>query len=342
MRGIIQVKEDRIMEIFKLYHHEIPVFLQECARTPAVLRLRDVGMNCGCEYTSFPRFCGLKPYSRFDHSLGAALIIWHFTADPVQAVAGLLHDIATPAFAHMVDFMRGDYLKQEATEAGTADIIEASAELQAVLKKYGLCSTAVSDYHRYPIADNDSPGLSADRLEYTLGNSINYGFCTGKRAEGWYRDLIVGKNEKGQPELTFRTAEAAEDFALTALRCSEVYVSDEDRYSMQMLAELLRDAVSRGVITENDLYTTEPQIISRLLSDKAMAVGWSNFCAYREILRREQPGTEENWRKISAKKRYIDPLVLHRGRMSAVSPVFSEKLSAFLCQSQDIWLLARH
>ena len=329
------------MDNYLFYHHEIPAFLRECARTPAVLRLRDVGMNCGCEYTSFPRFRGLEPYSRFDHSLGVALIIWHFTADPAQAVAGLLHDIATPVFAHVVDFMRGDYLKQEATEVGTADMIAASAELQADLKKYGLCSGAVSDYHRYPIADNDSPGLSADRLEYTMGNSINYGFCTAERAEAWYRDLVVGTNETGQPELTFQTAETAEDFALTALRCSEVYVSDEDRYSMQMLAELLRDAVSRGVITENDLYTTEPQIISRLLSDKAMAVGWSNFCAYREILRREQPGTEENWRKISAKKRYIDPLVLHQGRVSTVSPVFAAKLCTFLRQNQASWLLAR-
>lgn len=329
------------MDNYLLYHHEVPAFLRECAQTPAVLRLRDVGMNCGCEYTSFPRFCGLKPYSRFDHSLGVALIIWHFTADPAQAVAGLLHDIATPVFAHVVDFMRGDYLKQEATEAGTADMIAASAELQAVLKKYGLCSGAVSDYHRYPIADNDSPGLSADRLEYTMGNSINYGFCTAERAEAWYRDLVVGTNETGQPELTFQTAEAAEDFALTALRCSEVYVSDEDRYSMQMLAELLQDAAVRGVITESDLYTTEPQIISRLLSDKATAVGWSNFCAYREILRREQPGTEENWRKISAKKRYIDPLVLHQGRVSAVSPAFAAKLCAFLRQNQASWLLAR-
>lgn len=329
------------MDNYLFYHHEIPAFLRECARAPAVLRLRDVGMNCGCEYTSFPRFRGLEPYSRFDHSLGAALIIWHFTADPAQAVAGLLHDIATPVFAHVVDFMRGDYLKQEATEVGTADMIAASAELQADLKKYGLCSGAVSDYHRYPIADNDSPGLSADRLEYTMGNSINYGFCTAERAEAWYRDLVVGTNETGQPELTFQTAETAEDFALTALRCSEVYVSDEDRYSMQMLAELLRDAVSRGVITENDLYTTEPQIISRLLSDKAMAVGWSNFCAYREILRREQPGTEENWRKISAKKRYIDPLVLHQGRVSTVSPVFAAKLCTFLRQNQASWLLAR-
>ena len=316
--------------------------MRECARTPAVLRLRDVGMNCGCEYTSFPRFRGLKPYSRFDHSLGAALIIWHFTADPAQAVAGLLHDIATPVFAHVVDFMRGDYLKQEATEAGTADMIEASAELQAVLKKYGLCSTAVSDYHRYPIADNDPPGLSADRLEYTLGNSINYGFCTGKKAEGWYRDLVVGTNEAGQPELAFQTAEAAEDFALTALRCSEVYVSDEDRYSMQMLAELLQDATVRGVITESDLYTTEPRVISKLLSDDALAARWASYRACYKILRSEQPCGEGNWRKISAKKRYIDPVVLHQGRMGAISPVFSEKLRAFLCQSQDVWLLARH
>ena len=179
-------------------------------------------------------------------------------------------------------------------------------------------------------------------MEYTLGNSINYGFCTGKRAEGWYRDLIVGKNEKGQPELTFQTAEAAEDFALTALRCSEVYVSDEDRYSMQMLAELLQDAAVRGVITESDLYTTEPRVISKLLSDDALAARWASYRACREILRSEQPCGEGNWRKISAKKRYIDPVVLHQGRMDAISPVFSEKLRAFLCQSQDVWLLARH
>lgn len=329
------------MDNYLFYHHEIPAFLRECARTPAVLRLRDVGMNCGCEYTSFPRFRGLEPYSRFDHSLGAALIIWHFTADPAQAVAGLLHDIATPVFAHVVDFMRGDYLKQEATEVGTADMIAASAELQADLKKYGLCSGAVSDYHRYPIADNDSPGLSADRLEYTMGNSINYGFCTAERAEAWYRDLVVGTNETGQPELTFQTAETAEDFALTALRCSEVYVSDEDRYSMQMLAELLQDATVRGVITESDLYTTEPRVISKLLSDDALAARWASYRACCKILRSEQPCGEGNWRKISAKKRYIDPLVLHQGRVSTVSPVFAAKLCTFLRQNQASWLLAR-
>ena len=105
------------MEHFTVYHDDLPAVLRDCMHAPCMERLRSVGMNCGCEYTSFPRFAGLKPYSRFDHSVGVGSIAWHFTHDKKQAVAGLLHDVATPVFAHVVDFMRGDYLVQEATEA---------------------------------------------------------------------------------------------------------------------------------------------------------------------------------------------------------------------------------
>lgn len=104
---------------YHLYHGEIPAILEACMRTSVVRRLQSVGMNCGCEYTSFLRFRALSPYSRYAHSVGVALIVWHFTRDPAQATAGLLHDIATPVFAHVVDFMRGDYLAQESTEDGT-------------------------------------------------------------------------------------------------------------------------------------------------------------------------------------------------------------------------------
>ena len=159
-------------ENWSLYHPEIPEFLRRLAETPPMARLRQVGMNCGCEYTSFPHFAGWAPYSRFDHSVGVGLIVWHFTGDLRQSAAGLLHDAATPAFAHVVDFLHGDHLHQESTEARTAELIETSPELQALLKEYGLTTEDVADYHRYPIADNDSPQLSADRLEYTLGDLL--------------------------------------------------------------------------------------------------------------------------------------------------------------------------
>ena len=153
------------MAHYTMYHNEIPDFLLELSDTPPMRRLREVGMNCGCEYTSFPLFRALKQrYTRHDHSVGAALLTWRFTQDPAQAFAALFHDIATPCFAHVVDFMCGDYLRQESTESKTREIIAGSEYLQLVLKHYGLTTDDVADYHRYPIADNDSPRLSADRL----------------------------------------------------------------------------------------------------------------------------------------------------------------------------------
>ena len=80
------------MDLWKQYHDDMPAFLNAALQTPPMQRLRQVGMNCGCEYTSFPRFDRCMSYSRFDHSLGVATIVWHFTKDPAQTLAGLFHD----------------------------------------------------------------------------------------------------------------------------------------------------------------------------------------------------------------------------------------------------------
>ena len=326
------------MEQYLIYHNEIPAIIRDCMDAPCVRRLQNVGMNCGCEYTSFARFAGLQPYSRFDHSVGAALIVWHFTHDERQAIAGLLHDVATPVFAHVVDFLKGDYLVQESTEDGTRAAIEADETLQRALKAHGLTTDDVCDYHRYPIADNDSPRLSADRLEYTLGNLINYRIRTPEEVKAFYAGLSVGTNEDGAPELTFSDASIAEDFAFASLACSKIYVSDEDRYAMQMLSELLRDAIALGVLSEADLYTTEPQVIAKLSGDGRTAAAWQRFRAYRSMRRALAPTGEGQWRRIAAKKRYIDPLIAGVGRVSAYSEAFRTAVEAFRSDPQTDWL----
>ena len=328
------------MEHCALYHNGIPKVLQDCMAAPCVQRLRDVGMNCGCEYTSFPRFAGLLPYSRFDHSVGVGLIVWHFTGDEKQTVAGLLHDIATPVFAHVVDFLRGDYLVQESTEDGTRAVIEADAALQGTLTAHGLTTDDVCDYHRYPIADNDSPRLSADRLEYTLGNLLNYRIRTPEEVKAYYADLSVGTNEDGVPELVFSDAKIAEDFAFASLECSKIYVSDEDRYAMQMLSELLRDAIAADVLSEADLSSTEPQVIAALLNDECTATAWKRYRAYRSMRSAKEPEAEGQWRRIAAKKRYIDPLIAGVGRVSAYSEAFRTAVDAFRSDPQNEWLAA--
>ena len=85
-----------------IYTASLSPELAAMAETPAIRRLQRVGMHCGCEYTAYPIYRdAVAPYSRHTHSLGTAAIVWHFTHDLKQSVAGLLHDIATPAFAHV-------------------------------------------------------------------------------------------------------------------------------------------------------------------------------------------------------------------------------------------------
>lgn len=185
-----------------IYTASLPPELLAMAETPVMQRLLRVGMHCGCEYTAYPIYRdAVAPYSRYTHSLGTAAIVWHFTHDLKQSVAGLLHDIATPAFAHVVDFLNGDHMRQESTESRTRMMIASSPELMALLDKSGLTLDDVDDYHRYPIADNDSPRLSADRLEYTLGNAHLVFHCPKAELKRIFDDIFVGKNEENVDEL---------------------------------------------------------------------------------------------------------------------------------------------
>ena len=325
------------MKHYLIYHSGIPDFISEFSETDVMQRLRGIGMNCGCEYTSFERFSHLQPYSRFEHSIGAALIVWHFTNDIRQSVAALLHDVASPVFAHVVDFMKGDHLSQEATEEGTREIIERSKQLQSLLKRYELDTEDVCDYHRYPIADNDSPKLSADRLEYSCGNLINYGFFTKEEIRKIYDNLVIGTNEENETELMFLHREEAKRFAFGALKCSRIYVADEDRYSMEVLAGILRHAIDCKVLEEKDLWTSESQVVAKLTGNEETMEMWEYFCRLKRIVRSEE-NTNGEYRKIFAKKRFIDPYVKDEGRLTRLSESFRNDLNSFINESQDCWI----
>ena len=327
--------------MLSIYHEPMPDFIRTLAQTPEMLRLQGIGMNCGCEYTRFAQYRSCRPYARYEHSIGVALIVWHFTGDPKQAVAGLLHDVSSPAFSHVVDFLKGDYCKQEATEEKTGEIIERSAGIRRVLRTLNLRIEEVSDYHLYPIADNDSPRLSADRLEYTLGNFWGFNTHTRERIAEYYNALTMGKNEDGEDEIMFKEEALATRFALESLENSKRFVHDEDRYAMQYLADLLRQALKRGILTEADLYTTEQRVIEKLRSDDGLRLEWDRFTAFSSLEYRDTKPEGPGWICVSAKRRYIDPYVMDKGRVSALSPKAADAMASFLNRSFDVWMRAQ-
>ena len=327
-----------------IYSNPLPPQLIQLCTAPALRRLQDVGMHCGCEYAAFPIYRQARsPYSRLTHSLGVAAIVWHFTGQLNQAVAGLLHDVATPVFAHTVDFLNHDHLRQESTESRTRAQIEADPELLRQLRVCGLQLDEVADYHLYPIANNDTPQLSADRLEYTLGNAYLVHGVSLQKLRQIYADLTVAANEQGMPELCFQSEQRAAEFAALALKNSRWFVSDEDRFAMQYLADLLRSALERGVLTPEALYATEPAVIAMLRADPRSGEAWMRLTRMTAVRAAAEKPADCYSVRIAAKKRYINPLVLCGGaprRLSALRPDFQRELDAFLAAGFDRWVYA--
>ena len=344
MNGKYQ-KSEQSADHTTMYADEAPALLEHLANTPEMRRLADVGMHCGCDYASTSFYKSLSaPYTRLMHSVGVARIVWHFTKDIKQTAAGLFHDIATPVFSHTIDFMNNDHMSQESTEDKTVSFIKNSEPIMLLLGKNGLAVGDVSDYHKYPIADNDTPMLSADRLEYTLGNAYTVYNIKIEKLKGLYDDLMVAVNEHGAGELCFRTFDRAKEFLEISLRNSRFYVSDEDRFLMQYLADLIRNALKTGVLSPDDLYLTENELIGKLKGSGGTSAAWKKYTEISAVAATAEELRDRYCVKIDAKKRYINPLVCDRGgarRISEIDAGLKRDIDEFLDLDFGSWLSAK-
>ena len=324
--------------LWSIYCAETPDFITRLSETPPMQRLKRVGMNCGCEYVALHSGDMCRRYTRYEHSVGVGLIVWNFTHDIKQAVAGLFHDISTPAFAHVIDFLNGDHLTQESTESRTSEMIDNSPEIQTILRELNLTTEDVCDYHLYPIADNSSPQLSADRLEYTFGNFIQYDVCGIDEIARFYKALSAGTNEHGQPEIIFTAPEIAEEFAICSMKNSYVYISDSDRFTMQFLALTLKFAISGGTLKKQDLYTTEERVIRKLKRNRITDNIWYTYTKIKGVQSTRRPIEDKICVKVDAKRRYLDPYVRDMGRVTQCSETYRAEVEKFLSVSFDRWL----
>ena len=296
-----------IKDYFKILEPDFPEWLNEYIDTKELLSQQYISVTCGTIYSDL--FESDFFFSSLDHSVAVALIVWHFTHDKKQTLSGLFHDIATPVFKHCVDFLNGDYMIQESTEDLTTEMIKNSEEIMTLLKRDKINIEEVDNYHLYPIADNDTPKLSADRLEYSLSNALfTYKLLDFERIKEIYNDLDIQSNEEHKVELGFRTKKIARNFVKVTSRLSVIYREDRTRYSMQLLADILKRLSNENKISKKDLYELkESDVISIIENSKYSNIFniWKN--AKKVKISKEEP-KDVYYVHHGAKVRYIDPL----------------------------------
>lgn len=322
-------------EYFKIVCKEYPCFLDDYINTPEMQRISKSSISCGCNYTNLFNLKFLC--SNLDHSIGVALIIWNFTKDPKQTLAGLFHDIATPVFKHCIDFMNGDHENQESTEERTESIISNSKEIMALLKRDNIMLEEVIDYKLYPIADNPTPKLSADRLDYTLTNGIFWKpVWSMEELKSIYEDLAIERNEEGINELTFKTLSIAEMFVEKASLLWPTWIDNTDKISMQFIADTCMKMNEEGFLTTEDLYSlSELEVIEKIINspNKSIADSFMKFVNSTVVHNSEEYIEGKYCKSIKAKRRYIDPLVKMENdikRVSVVSDTANKLIKQYL------------
>lgn len=302
------MKQADTSEFYKILSEDYPEWLDEYINTHELQTQKHISVTCGKIYTNL--FSGMDYYSSLDHSIAVALIIWHFTHDKKQTLAGLFHDISTPAFKHCVDFMNGDHLKQESTEELTTTFIKRSDDVLMLLKRDGIKVEEIDDYHIYPIADNDIPKLSADRLEYSLSNALFvYKLSTIEETKEFYDDLEIQQNEFGEIELGFRTKAIARKFVKLTSKLSILYRNDETRFSMQFIADVLKRLKDDGLIKVEDLYDIKESEVIEIIKKSKYREAFEAWQKAKKVHVSKEKPTGVYFVREKVKVRYIDPLV---------------------------------
>lgn len=317
----------------RILSEDYPFFIDKYLDLEIMQKLKTRGQFCGADYTKL--FPVRYRYTRYDHSIVSALMTWHFTHSKKQTVAALLHDLEMPAFSHCIDYVKGDYEKQESAELDLKDILLSSKELLSCLKDDGISVSDLIPIAQYPIVDIERPGICVDRLDGVLHTNLiwlqTWELSDVKRV---YDKMRPMPNENGKLEIGFSSIEEALDFYKGAHTYSIVLQQNEDKLMMQLIADVLKDLVQSEIISVEDFYHLSEEDIIKVIKQSKWSSLWNTFNELTQIDRSETIPENSLYmiESFKTKKRYVIPLCEYHGnivRLNEISKLCQDLLNHY-------------
>lgn len=249
-----------------LDYNNIPDFLIKYLDTPSLIRLKKIGYFCGMDYASKDIYNFSTYISRYTHSLTTALLTYKISNDRKATLAGLFHDVGTPCFSHVIDYMNKDYTNQESTEEYTERIILSDNYLKQCFLKDNINMNEIIDFKKYSLVDCNRPKLCADRLDGIILNSIGWTKTISKKdIKDILNSLTIYINEDGKEEIGITNYEVASRVVSLSDTIDRYCHSNEDNYMMELLARITKIALDSGYITYDSLYHYNEEYLFKLL-----------------------------------------------------------------------------
>ena len=256
-----------------------------------------------------------QPISRFEHSVGAMILVQRAGGSVCEQAAALMHDVSHTAFSHVADFVFGG--PHSYHEAKRREWM-AQSDIPAVLSRHGIDWTDFLDDERFPLLEQPTPRLCADRLDYFLRDSLALGILTQAQATQLSGSLVVAAGRFAVREL-----DAARLFGYKYMEADQTSWSNTTAILLyELTARALRTAFDRAVVTERDLWGGDRQLWDKIsqTQDPAVAASVNLILRYRDFVVNDSQPTV----RLQPKIRTIDPDVLTDGGMLPLSELDAE------------------
>ena len=244
-------------------------FIKKYLEVPSLKRIKEVGYFCGMDYASKEIYDFKEYVTRFDHSLTTALLTYKITKNKTYSLAALFHDVGSPCFSHVIDYMNKDYKNQESTEEYNEKIIRNDKKLKKLLKEDNIDIEDIIDFKKYTIVDNKRPKLCADRLD---GIILTGAFWTKEIDKDLIKEILdsieIYTNEDMEDEIGFNNKEIYDKIMIINENIDIFCHSKENNYMMELLASITKEAIDEGIIEYDDLYSIGEREILELISLK--------------------------------------------------------------------------
>ncbi|WP_420642286.1 HD domain-containing protein [Candidatus Leptofilum sp.] len=303
--------------------------LQALIQSEAVQRLQGVLQH------GITGLIGLtEPISRFDHSLGAVLLVRRLGGSVPEQIAALLHDVSHTAFSHVIDYVLDDHDGQSFHDE-MKETYMATTDLPDILGQHGYNWTNFVDEEQFSLLEQPSPRLCADRIDYFLRDCRGLRLATEADIARVVNDLVVGNGR-----IALKSISIARWFGETFMRADDASWANFREVGLyELTARAIRRGLAIGLITQDDFWQTDAvlwQTLHESVDDQLQTLLAQVSLETQFVWDEENPTF---W--VSTKLRAVDPDVLGEDGalrpLSTLDPDFASRRATYLSGKKGAW-----
>ena len=271
--------------------------------------------------------------TRFDHCVGAMLLVRQLDGSLPEQIAALLHDVSHTAFSHVIDYVVDGHNSQSYHDEKKEEYL-VDTDIPEILRQHGFDWQDFLHEEDYPLLEQPSPRLCADRVDYFLRDAQGLELATAVNIQNVLSHLMVAEGRIAVDNIETaqwlgNTFMAADDKSWANFREVGLY---------EVTAQAIKRGLTVGIITEADFWTTDEPFWQKLHS--------SPDGELQRLLTLVSPETEFVWDEenptfwVSTKLRSIDPDVVENGRLAPLSTLdtqFAARRANYLHSKKGKW-----